>query len=357
MDIEFEVKLIECLDALEKHEPIEQILARYPEEAARLRPMLETAHALLSLRMEPSEAVKTKSRETFLSQAQALRQTSPRRIGFVSRLLISFVAVALVCVVLGAGAVAASGSSLPGDPLYGLKRAVENVRLSAADTTVRGALVTQFERTRIDETEALVEAGRSTQVEFVGTIKSMQSDAWLVDKVTVQVSSDTRIEGEPIVGRRAQVEGLTGSKGLQATSIKIEGGNDATPQSTPEPTLLPEPTATRRPSATPTPTITPISTPTGPALEPSVEPTTQPTVEPTRTPSVEWTSEPNKPPTSTQQASEPTRTPNPEHTNEPTRTPNPEHTNEPTETPNPGHTNEPTGTPSAGRTGEPTEAP
>ncbi|HEY4722431.1 MAG TPA: hypothetical protein VII92_11320, partial [Anaerolineae bacterium] len=106
MDIDFETKLIECLEALEHHEPIDQILARYPEDAMQLRPMLATADALPTLRMEPSEAVKTKSRETFLSQARALRQTPPRRTGFVSRILTSFVAVALVCAVLGAGAVA-----------------------------------------------------------------------------------------------------------------------------------------------------------------------------------------------------------------------------------------------------------
>ncbi len=282
MDIDFETKLIECLDALENHEPIDQILARYPEDATRLRPMLATAGALPTLRMEPSEAVKAKSRGTFLSQARALRQTPPRRTGFVSRILTSFVAVALVCIVLGAGAVAASGSSLPGDPLYGLKRAVENVRLSVADTASRGALAAQFERTRIDETEALVEAGRSTKVEFVGTIKSMQSDTWLVDKVTVQVNPATRIEGEPAIGRRAQVEGITSPNGLQATSIKIETGNEPTPESTPKPTATTEPTSTPRPSNTPAPTATRTPVPAVPTSESTAVPTTAPTAEPTQ---------------------------------------------------------------------------
>ena len=341
MDIDFETKLIECLDALDHHEPIEQILARYPEDAVRLRPMLVTAAALPTLRMEPSEAVKTKARTNFLSQAQALRRVPPRRIGLVSRVLTSLAAVALVCIVLGTGAVAASGSSLPGDPLYGLKRTVENVRLSLADTTVRVALATQFERTRIDETEALVEEGRSAEVEFAGTIKSMQSDTWLIDKVTVQVNPTTRIEGEPAIGRRAQVEGLTSPKGLQATSIKIEAGNDPTPESTPKPTATIEPTSTPHPSNTPAPRATRIPAPT----ESIAEPTIEPTVEPTGVPPVERTSEPTEMPTSTERASEPARTPSPEHTNEPTRTPNPE------------HTNEPAGTPSAARTSEPTEAP
>ena len=58
MDAQLEVKLIECLDALAQGESVEQILARYPQDAAQLRPLLQTAAGLPALRMEPSEAVK-----------------------------------------------------------------------------------------------------------------------------------------------------------------------------------------------------------------------------------------------------------------------------------------------------------
>ncbi len=150
MDAQLEVKLIECLDALAQGESVERILARYPQEAAQLRPLLETAAGLPALRMEPSEAAKMQSRQKFMAQADLLRRTTPRKtMGFLPRFATGFVAAGLVAVVLGTGAVAASGSALPGDPLYGLKRTVENVRLSTAGSpTQRQELQREFEQRR-----------------------------------------------------------------------------------------------------------------------------------------------------------------------------------------------------------------
>ena len=272
MDADFETKLIECLTALERHEPIEQILARYPAEAAQLRPILNTAAALAALRMQPSEATKIKSRQAFLNQAAAARQASQRRsMGLVQRLLTSLAAVALICIVLGAGAVAASGSALPGDRLYSLKRTVEDVRLSlTTDSTARAALNTQFERLRRAEASALLDAGRETAVEFNGAIESIQPQAWVISGLVVRLDTATTITGEPQIDRRAHVRGLTGPNGLRATAITID-----TPASTP--TVTPEPTPTPRPINTPRPTPEPTDRP---EPRPTVEPTEQPTPEP-----------------------------------------------------------------------------
>jgi hypothetical protein len=278
MDAEFETKLIECLTALEQRESIDAVLARYPNDAAQLRPMLETAALLPTFRMEPSEAMKMKSRQSFLTQAAAMRAAPRRRgLGLMPRLLTSFVAVALICIVLGAGAVAASGSALPGDPLYGVKRTVENVRLSlTTDTAAREALTEQFEGTRRDEANALLDAGRETEVEFSGMIQSIQPKAWVVSGLVVQLDDTTKINGEPQIDRRAQVDGRTGPNGLWAKEITI-GTSASTPQpaETLEPTETPEPAP--RPTSTPALTFEPTETP---EPKPTLEPTEQPTAAP-----------------------------------------------------------------------------
>ncbi len=270
MDVEFEVKLIECLTALEQSEPIEQILARYPADAAQLRPILLTAKALPGFRIEPSEAAKMKARQAFLAQAAQVRTAPHRRsIGFIPRLLTTFVSVALICIVLGGGAVAASGSALPGDPLYGLKRTVENARLSlTSDGTARGALVDQFAKTRRDEAGALLDAGRESDVEFNGKIESMQAGAWVVSGLAVQITNTTKINGMPQIDQRVEVLGRTSANGLFAANIVVES-----------PASPPEPTETPRPQPTNTPRPTPRSTDTPEPL-PTVEPTEPPTAEP-----------------------------------------------------------------------------
>jgi hypothetical protein len=63
---------------------------------------------------------------------------------------------------LGAGgAVAASSNALPGDALYGVKRAVERISLAMhRDPVGRAALHLQLAKTRLDEIQALIDAGR-----------------------------------------------------------------------------------------------------------------------------------------------------------------------------------------------------
>src|SRR5512136_1701732 len=194
MDAQLEVKLIECLDALAQGESIERLLSRYPQEAAQLRPLLETAASLPRLRMEPSEAAKMQSRQKFMAQADLLRRTTPRKtMGFLPRLATGFVAAMLVAGVLGTGAVAASGSALPGDPLYGLKRTVENAQLNLnGSAAARESLSDQFAQRRRDEVNQLLSAGRPGDVEFRGVIEALQSKAWIVSSVVVQLNADTQ---------------------------------------------------------------------------------------------------------------------------------------------------------------------
>ena len=70
--------------------------------------------------------------------------------------------VAAIVLTLGAGsAVAASAGALPGDGLYGVKRAVERISLAMhRDPVGRASLHLQFAQERLNEIEALIAAGR-----------------------------------------------------------------------------------------------------------------------------------------------------------------------------------------------------
>jgi hypothetical protein len=287
MDAQLEIKLIECLDALAQGESVERILARYPQDAAQLRPLLETAAGLPTLRMEPSEAARMQSRQKFMAQADLLRRTTPRKsMGFLPRFATGFIAAAVVAVALSTGAVAASGSALPGDPLYGLKRTVENAQLNfSGSTAARESLADQFAQRRRDEVNQLLSAGRPGEVEFTGPIEAMQPAAWIVSNVVVQIDANTQIDGTPQINRLAEVRGVTGPGGLRATSISIESASDLGPTVTPEAVATPRPSATPAPTRTLTPaasvTLTPTLTPT-PTLTSIIRPTIS--ASPTATP-------------------------------------------------------------------------
>ena len=288
MEAELEIKLIDCLSALERGEALAEVLSRYPDDAARLRPMLQVAAALPASRIEPSQAARLASREAFLARAAALRGDARPRLGWlawlaarpraVPRAMTSLAVVAIAFVVFSAGIMSVSASALPGDPLYGVKRAVENLRLSLATDTAHGTLSAQFGQERLDEVAALLDAGREAEVEFEGAIESIQPEAWLVAGLVVRVNSATRIAGDPQVGLRAGVQGRTLDGMLIATSITVEPGEP--PEPAPRPTPEPEPTSTPEPETTPTPTRTATQT-TGPTVTPTPTlPTATPTLSP-----------------------------------------------------------------------------
>ena len=285
MDITFEAKLIDCLDALEAGEPLEQVLARYPGDAARLTAALETASALAKLRREPSGASEARARQAFLAQAEAFDQARHTLRCSLRRTYLAFAgATALLLIVAGAGLVALSGSALPGNRLYPVKRNWEGVRLLLApEGTARETLIQEFRRVRVEEVERLLAAGREEDVTFEGRIESIGPEQWVVSGITVRVGPSTRIEGQPTAGLEATVTGRTVGGAVDAAHIEIQPAKA---------TLLPPGEA-----GTPTPSLTPTPTP-------SSTPPPTPTLAPTRTPSPTATAVPTVQPAPDDNANE-----------------------------------------------------
>jgi uncharacterized protein DUF5667 len=108
-------------------------------------PPAVAAHHLARLRLD-------RSRNLVVAPAFGRRRMRPAAIGLV----------ALLIFVLTAGSmVAASAAAIPGDTLYGVKRAVERASLGMhRDPYGRAALRLRFAATRLDEIKALIAAGR-----------------------------------------------------------------------------------------------------------------------------------------------------------------------------------------------------
>ncbi len=272
-----EAVLLESLDFMEQGESIEQILARYPEQAEGLRPFLETAVQLTTLAPQPSLAAKQQSQQAFLAHAESLKTTPIRPSGWyrLRQLLLPLVSLAVVLILFGTMAVSVSSSAIPGDALYPVKRLVENIRLTrTGDPETAVTLAEQYRQERIREVQALLRTGRSAEVTFEGEIEAIQPEEWTVATIHVILDAETNIEGRPQVGELARVHGRTEDGLLTANLIELLTGSAATPE--PEPT--PEPT----PTVAPTLTVTATATATGaPTTESTEEPTTEPT--PTQT--------------------------------------------------------------------------
>jgi cell division septation protein DedD len=285
MDRSVEQTLIECLEALDRGEAIGEILSRYPEAAAELRPILETAAQLTTLNLQPTVAAQAKSQEAFLAQAAAIKGMHPaRRRPFFSFWLRPLATMAFLAILL-VGFINFSAKALPGDTLYGAKLFFEDAQLTFTGDGV--SLEERFRQNRIAEIENLLRQNREANVTFTGVVDEMMSDTWRIEGLAVTVAA-ANIDEEPHMGDMVEVNGWVGNGRLVANTITVTMKNETHPPYETEATETPSPTAT----VEPTPTVSPTRTTT-----PS--PTPQATITPTPTATSTNTPQPNPDPVPT----------------------------------------------------------
>lgn len=313
-----ETILDECLAGLAEGESLEACLERHPHWRGELEPLLRTALALRQAYAQPAPAQEAlaRVRTGFLAEAQRRQRALAERrqrgwlrwrpqFGFSRGLATALVTLVLLIGLLGGGSIV-SASSLPGDPLYGVKRASEKMLLLLTfDAQQRAALEQQLESRRVEEVKKVVEQGRQVEVEFAGVVEKVEGELVFVQGIPLRWT----LEQPPAVGAEVQVLAKTQGEGpleVKALSVREPAPIAAkSPTFTATATVPPE----RRPSNTPSaaPTDKPTPTNTIPPTE-----TAQPTETASATPEATLTGAPS--PTAT-----PTRTP----TRPPTATPVP----------------------------------
>ncbi|MDD3825415.1 MAG: DUF5667 domain-containing protein, partial [Anaerolineae bacterium] len=218
--------LFQCLEQLDNDQPTERVLADCSGLVDELRQVLETTRRLETLSVDPPPAVEQQARARFLVQAAKAKGDARASRGpvFRPRWLAPVLAVLLLLLVAGTTAVRASGSALPGDALYGTKRAVEQVRLLLASSPEAEAeLMALFHEERLEEVTQLLGAGRSAEVSFEGILQSVGEEQWTVGGLPVAVDSITNVVGVPRVGAKVAVTGWIHFHRLFADEIRVLG--------------------------------------------------------------------------------------------------------------------------------------
>ena len=155
--------LQECLTALDEQDELQDVLRRYPNDRDELVALLRLSVDVAALSAEAADpAFRLRARNAML--AEAARRRERRRwnpFAFLPRPALAAGATGLALVAGGLTAAAASNSSLPGDPLYGVKLTIEQAQLAATfGTAARAQLQLQFADVRLDEAQRLFAAGR-----------------------------------------------------------------------------------------------------------------------------------------------------------------------------------------------------
>ncbi len=300
--------LDECLNEIHAgRATLADCLAKYPDQADELAPLLELGVALNHVpEVQPSLAFQqaTRARLMQLPQQTIRRERLRPALALFTLPHLKFAAVALVVLVaLGGftgGAVAASSDSLPGSILYPVKRASEQVQLLlATDPASQADVHLQIANDRLNETVALSESGQDQLAQQ--TIDEYNTElSRTLEIITVQSNNNPTSIEKLTKGLIKQQEKLRGIKNPQAEegilrralSIsekaleKIAPENSATPTALPVLTTPGQPTTVTQPAllATPPSEITqpskgkPPTSETIDASETSIKPPTSETI-------------------------------------------------------------------------------
>jgi len=168
----FENILEECLERLRQGESLEECLARYPEQAAELEPLLRVAMASQKASSDVALRPEFRARTRYQIQSQLHDKEpkgEPKKAGLVAwvpKWAVVVASVVLIFLLAGTGTVAASSTSMPDDTLYPVKLATERVQLRLSRGNVRKARVNvHLADRRVKEIVYLAKKGDSRRLD------------------------------------------------------------------------------------------------------------------------------------------------------------------------------------------------
>ncbi len=259
---DFDLALDQALQLRASGLDLEACLARFPQHAQALRPLLETADLAsngLAAAMPLPTPDLARGRARLMAAAGGGRRSAPTPAWRWAAA--AFVAISLV---LASGAI--STRALPGDLLYPVKRALEDAQLTMApDPDARATLRAELNTRRQNEVETLGTLGREAVVAFEGRVEDSTRSGLVVDGIRIEGTHSAEVGERVSVRVRVTATGV-----ILEELIRIEPPR---PTASPEPTVPP---VTRRPTTSALPTATRTEQPATGTAVPTRKPSATP---------------------------------------------------------------------------------
>lgn len=202
-----------CLSAMATGVDLETCLSLYPDLADELRPALQMAYRTRQAAQADVPAMAmNRSRAKMLARAGELR--SKKRTfslpGAFPRLALASLVVLLVFFLSVNGLATVSAKALPGDGLYPVKLAAENISLRLVPSgEARQQLVDDYQQRRTEEVRSLLAMGLVRKISLEGVIDQVLPEQLIVQGIPVRLDTETIVMGEMIPGRLVKLEGST----------------------------------------------------------------------------------------------------------------------------------------------------
>ena len=222
----------ECFESmLIKNESIDACLARYPQHAAELKPLLETTNAARAASsISPDATFRARARYEFRS-ALYDKMSRKERPALAWRWRWATIAstTGVLLLTSAGGVVAASSGSMPGQTLYQVKRTIENVQLTMTPSqAAKARMYATLADRRVGE---IVYAAQHGDVKTTEDLtQQFMSDLSMVSVIAAPTRAPTFVNGSKQAG--APSVDTTAAEQSNTTSTNSVGAtNDATSSS------------------------------------------------------------------------------------------------------------------------------
>lgn len=210
MSLTIDDVLNECIERLAAGETVQECVAKYPDHADEIEPLLQTSaiavHTASSIAYRPDAKRRSLYKLTAAldDRAQAGRSRRIRLLtgwrGKLTRTAAVVLSVAVLATGTAFGAARASEDSVPGDPLYAVKTLKEDIFLRMPKSDIaRAKEHVHLATVRTDEIAALIDRGRFDQANA------------LVVRVTYHLNSSAQLVGVTITANANPFEMPAGS--------------------------------------------------------------------------------------------------------------------------------------------------
>ena len=183
----------QCVIRLSQGDTIDTCVQSYPQYANDLRVMLETTRLPRRAMASDEEIALSQDRVAIRFEQELSRLTTTpiiQRSYSLQKVASIILAILFIGSLLTGGVVVAAQDSLPGDTLYGVKRASE--RIQVAFSSDPETLEQQLAQRRIDETKRVIELGREVEVQFTGVIGAVTNDIIMIDGLLIEPDPSIR---------------------------------------------------------------------------------------------------------------------------------------------------------------------
>ena len=196
MNRDFEEILDNCINQIIFSEKsVEECLAKYPEHKEKLKHLLATLSNVRKIpKPIPSACFKTALKDRLIRQLEpkkviplSAKRTWIEKLSSLKPAIVQVAAGILIFVFLSSGVMMASANSLPGDSLYPIKIAKENIQLALTfNKMAKAELHLQFAQRRLSEIETVLRDERDADLNNIvnSMIEHTNEVAVLADEIS-----------------------------------------------------------------------------------------------------------------------------------------------------------------------------